>query len=194
MHDGKSLLVVDDQLPVLHLVTERRQAAHPHTLLFGSCNLVADSFAGDFTLELGKRQEDVQGQSSHARGCVELLGYRNERDTLCVEGFHDLGEIEQRARQPVDFIDHHHVDLAGANISEEPLEGRALHRPARKAAVVIQARQDRPAFVLLGENEGCASFALSVERVERLLQTFLRGLSGVDRAAHSSGRASRRLF
>jgi hypothetical protein len=53
---------------------------------------------------------------------------------------------------------------------------------------VPKFRTDRPVFVFLGEDEGCASFALSVERVERLLQTFLRGLSGVNRAAHSFGK------
>jgi hypothetical protein len=36
MEDGESLLVVDDQLPVLHLVTKRRQTPHPHALLLGS--------------------------------------------------------------------------------------------------------------------------------------------------------------
>ena len=44
--------------------------------------------------------------------------------------------------------------------------------------------------MLLGENKGGASFALGVERVERLLQAFLRRFSGVDRAAHFPGRAS----
>ena len=47
-----------------------------------------------------------------------------------VEGFHDLGEIEQRSREPVDFVDHHHVDLAGTNVGQESLQGRAVHRPA----------------------------------------------------------------
>src|SRR6476659_6759246 len=49
--------------------------------LFGSCDLVANSFANHFPLELGKRQEDVQGESAHACGCIELLGYRDEGDT-----------------------------------------------------------------------------------------------------------------
>ena len=32
---------------------------------------------------------------------------------LRVEGLHDLGEVEERAGQPVDLVDDHHVDLAG---------------------------------------------------------------------------------
>ena len=185
MDDGASFLLVDDQLSVLHVVAKRRQAAHPHALLLGSGDLVADAFAGDFPLELGKREQHVQGKPPHRGRGVELLGDRHEGDAPSVEGFHDLGEVEQRTRQPVDFVDHHHVDLAGANVAKEQLEGRAVHRPAGEAAVVIQCRQDRPAFVLLRENEGRAGLALRVERVEGLLQTFLGRFARVNRAAQS---------
>ena len=41
--DGASFLFVDDQLSVLHVVAKRRQVAHPHALLLGSCDLVADA-------------------------------------------------------------------------------------------------------------------------------------------------------
>ena len=54
MENGASLLLVDDQLPILDVITKRRQAAHPHALLFGSGDLVADTLAGQFPLELGK--------------------------------------------------------------------------------------------------------------------------------------------
>ena len=70
------------------------------------------------------------------------------------------------------------------NIAQEPLQGRALHRPARKTAVVVQSRQDHPAFMLLGEDKGCTGFALGIERVEGLLQA---GLIAIE---PSSGNAS----
>jgi hypothetical protein len=54
---------------------------------------------------------------------------RDEGDAFGVEGFHDLGEIEQRTGQAVDLIDHHHVDFAGADIGKKPLQGRAVHGP-----------------------------------------------------------------
>ena len=137
MTDGESFLLIDDQLPVLHVIAEGRQATHPHALLLGSGDLVADTFAGDLPLELRKREQHVQGEPPHRGGGIELLGDRDEGDAVGVEGFHDLGEVEQRARQPVDFVDHYHIDLAGRDVAEEPLEGRALHRPTGKAAVVI---------------------------------------------------------
>jgi hypothetical protein len=43
--------------------------------------------------------------------------------------------------------------------------------------------QNFPFFLALAEDEGFACFALSIERVERLLQPFFGGLSRVDRAA-----------
>ena len=158
-----SLLLIDDQLPILDVVAERRQAAHPHALLLRRGDLVADSLAGHFPFKLSKGEQDIQGQPPHACGGVELLRDRDERDTTSVKGLHDLGEVEQRARQTVDLINDNHVDLAGGDIGEEPSQGRAVHRPSGKTAVVIQGRQDRPAFVLLGNNEGCAGFALCIE-------------------------------
>jgi hypothetical protein len=83
-----------------------------------------------FLRELSEGEQHVQGQPAHACGRVELLGYRNKRDALGIEGFHDLSKVEQRTRQPVDFVDDHHVDLAGANIVQELFEGRAVqHSP-----------------------------------------------------------------
>ena len=94
MEDSACLLFVDDELPVPDLVAERRQAAHPHALLFRCGDLVADSFAGHLPFKLGKGEKDVEGQPPHARGGVELLRDRDEGDAFRFEDLHDLGEIE----------------------------------------------------------------------------------------------------
>ncbi len=57
-----------------------------------------------------------------------------------IEDLDQLGEVEQRAGQPVDLVDHDDVDLAGCDVGEQPLQGRALQRAAREAAIVIVAR------------------------------------------------------
>ncbi len=54
-----------------------------------------------------------------------------------VEHIDDLGEIGERAGQPVDLVDDDDLNLAGLDVVEQPLEGRALHRAAGQAAVVI---------------------------------------------------------
>ena len=71
-----------DELALLHPIPERRYPAHPHPLLLVGGDLVANALADDLTLELRKRQQNVQGQAAH-RGCrVELLRDRNNDASL----------------------------------------------------------------------------------------------------------------
>src|SRR5262245_7183519 len=51
---------VNDELPVLEVVTERQVAAHPHPLALGGSDLVADALPRHLALELGKREQHVQ--------------------------------------------------------------------------------------------------------------------------------------
>jgi hypothetical protein len=94
---------------------------------------------------------------------LSVLDQSPDLKLVCLEGFNDLREVEQRAGHPVDLIDHHDIDLALTDIAEKPLQGRAVHGPTGKAPVVIERRQHRPAFVLLLENEGRASFTLGIK-------------------------------
>src|SRR5437879_3855742 len=43
---------INDQLALMHVVTERRVAAHPHAFLFGGGDLVPDPLASQFPFEL----------------------------------------------------------------------------------------------------------------------------------------------
>ncbi len=126
--DGLGLGLVDDQLSVFHVITERWIAAHPHALLLGGGNLVADPLAGDLALELGKRQQHVQGQPAHRGGGVERLRHRNEGDAVGIEHFDDLGKVKQRASEPIDLINNDDVHLRFADIVQETLQGWSLQR------------------------------------------------------------------
>ena len=92
--DGPSLVLVDDELAVFDVVAERRHAAHPHALLLGGGDLVADPLADHLPLELGKGQQDIQGQPSHAGGGVELLGDRDEGDAAASKTSTSLAKSE----------------------------------------------------------------------------------------------------
>ena len=133
LDNDASLGVVDGELAVFHIIPQGRHAAHPHALFLGGGDLVADPFAGDFPLELGEGQEDIQGQPSHAGGGVELLGDRHEGDATAVKDVDKLGKIGERARQPVNLIDDDHVDLAFLDIGDQPFQGWPLHRWKRGA-------------------------------------------------------------
>ena len=84
-----------------------------------------------------KDNRTLRGQSSHAGRCVERLGDRDERHLMGVEQLDQLGEVGERAGQPVDLVDDDHVDPVSANIVQQPLEGWPLHRAAGVAAVVV---------------------------------------------------------
>src|SRR3974390_3946953 len=47
-----SLGLIDEELAVLHAVSTRHRATHPHALLFGGGDLVAHALANQLTLEL----------------------------------------------------------------------------------------------------------------------------------------------
>ncbi len=61
-----------------------------------------------------------------------------------VQHVDDLGEVGKRARQPVDLVDDHGLDLAGLDVAEQTLQRWPLHRTAREAAIVIHFRYGRP--------------------------------------------------
>ena len=183
--------VDDDELAVANLVTERRHAAHPQSLLLRSRDLVADTLAGQLALELGKGEEDVQGQTPHRGRRVELLRDRDEGDPLGIEDLDDLGEIGEGARQAIDLVGDQQINLTRLDVGEELLQGRAVHRSAGIAAIVVMLRQHGPTLVPLAPDEGLAGLALGMQRVELLLEPLLAGFAGVDRAAERPPAAGR---
>ena len=135
--DAVGLGLIDGDLAVLGVVAERRHAADPKALALGGGDLVPDALGGDLPLELGKRQQHVEGQPPHRGGRVELLGDGDERHVVLVEQLDQLGEVRQRAGQAVDLVDDDDVDLAGPDVLQQPLQGRAVGIAAREAAIVI---------------------------------------------------------
>src|SRR5882724_9031753 len=99
-----------------------------------------------------------------------------------IEHVNQLSKVGQRAGQAVYLVDDHDLDLAGVNVDEEALQRGALQRATGMTTIVVVCHQRPPALMLLTLDVGLASLALSVERVELLLQAFLRGFARVDRA------------
>src|ERR1700730_17007966 len=62
------------------------------------------------SFELREREQHVKGQASHGRRGIELLGHGDERDGAGIEDLDHLGEIRQRARQPVHLINDDGID------------------------------------------------------------------------------------
>jgi hypothetical protein len=100
-----------------------------------------------------------------------------------VKQFHQLCKIGQRPGQAIDLVDHNDVHLAGADIVQQTLQGRAVGIAAREAAIVVFGAQQRPAGMGLAFDIGLRGLVLSIKGVEVLLQPLVGGDPGVDRAA-----------
>jgi hypothetical protein len=58
-----------------------------------------------------------------------------------IEQLDQLGEVGERAGEAIDLVDHHGVDIAGPDIGQEILQGRAVERVSRDSAAGPGARR-----------------------------------------------------
>src|SRR5260370_30922248 len=114
--------LIDYQTPIAPVIAERHDAAHPEPLLLGGGNLVADALAGHFALELSEGEQHIERQPPHRAGGIELLGHRHERHAVGVEDLDHLGEVGERAGQPVDLVYHHYIDQLVTNVVQQALQ------------------------------------------------------------------------
>jgi len=63
--DGQGFGFIDGEGPVLSVIADGYPASHPHALLLGRGDLVADPLTRDFALELRKGQKDIEGKAAH---------------------------------------------------------------------------------------------------------------------------------
>ena len=96
---------------------------------------------------------------------------------MSIEDLDHLGEIGERAGQPVDLVDDDDVDPPGLDVGKQALQRRALQGGARDAAIVVTGGQRDPPLVLLAGDIGCAGLPLGLQRVEGLLEAFFRGFT-----------------
>src|SRR5262249_19716858 len=119
-------LLDDDRCAVLEVIAKGQGASHPNPLALGGGDLVADALRGDLALELGKGQENVEGQPTHRRRRVELLGDGDKGDVMGIEQFDQFCEVGQRSGQPIDLVDDDDVDLPATDIVQKLLQVRTI--------------------------------------------------------------------
>ena len=141
-------------------VADRHKATHPHAFPFRRGDLIADALSGYLSFELCERQQDVERETAHRGGGIELLRYRYERDAVRVEDFHHACKVRQRARKPVNFVHHDDVDQTLLDIDEQPAQRWSLHRASRKATVVISCVDGAPTLAALAGDERFARLSL----------------------------------
>src|SRR5258708_4229424 len=180
---------MDDELAVADLIAERGPTPHPHALLPGGGDLVADALANDLPFELGEGHEHVERHPPHGALGIERLRDRHKGYAVMLEGLNQLEKIQHRARKTIDLVNDHDIDAAGLNVSHETFKGRAVERAAGHAAIVVAVRDLDPTFPALACDVGLAGLPLGVQRVELHLEAILAGFPGIDRAAQFAGQA-----
>ena len=72
-----------------------------------------------------------------------------------VEQLDQLGEVRERAGEPVDLVDDDNIDPAVPDVRQQPLQGGALGRAAGIAAVIVTGADQGPAVMGLAADVGC---------------------------------------
>jgi len=164
-------------------VAKRDRPPDPNALALGGGNLVPHPLPNQLPFELGKRQQDIEREPAHAGAGVEGLRDRHERHVMGIEQLNDLGEISERAGEPIDLVNQHNVDRPRPDIGQELPHGRTLERGAGECTIVVAVREQALAFVRLTLYICLAGLALGIERGKGKVEVMLGGFAGIDGAA-----------
>ena len=103
-----------------------------------------------------------------------------------IECLDQLGEVGERAGQPIDLVDDDHVDPSRLHIDEQLLERRPIQRAAGEAAVVVTIPNQSPALMRLALDVGLARLPLGVEGIEVLFEPLVGRDPRIDRATETA--------
>ncbi len=135
-------------------------------------DLVPDTFAGDLTLELGKGQQHIEGQPSHRGGGVKRLSHRYKGRVVGIKDINDFGKIREASCEPVDFVDHHHIDEALLDVCQQFAQSRSLDGSTRITTVVIEVGKASPALMFLARDKSLTGLPLGIQGVKFLVKSF----------------------
>ncbi len=101
---------------------------------------------------------------------------------MLVKILDEFGEIPERSGQPIDLVDDDDIDLPALHGLQQFRQTGSIEIAAGIPTVVVVARRELPSFVRLTADIGPTGFALSIERIEILLQPTVGRHAGVNRA------------
>ena len=126
-----------DELVIDEIVAIGDASAHEHAEPERGADLVADAVADHLALELRERGEDVHDHASGGVRGVELLGDGDKGDFVLLEDVVELREVRKRAREAVDLVHDHDIDLAVFDVLNHLLERRAVRVASGESAVAV---------------------------------------------------------
>jgi hypothetical protein len=78
-----------------------------------------------------------------------------------VKQLRQLGEVDERPGQAIDFVDDHNVDSALPDVREQLLQPGSVQAAAREASIIVVVPDQFPAFVGLALDVGLRGLSLS---------------------------------
>jgi hypothetical protein len=102
---------------------------------------------------------------------------------VVIEQLDQLGEVRQRSRQAVDFVDNDDIDLPGPDIIQELLEVWPVGGPTGVPAIVIAGSDQGPSGMGLALDIARGGIVLRIQRVELLVKPMLSRNPRIDGAA-----------
>lgn len=115
----------------------RRVAAVEHALFCPVRHYVNCPLRGLFPFQLGKDQDDSDDASADSGRGIKILLRRNQVNTLVLERFVHIFEIDDRTGKPINFLNDNRVDLPLADITSHLLESRPLQILPGKAILPV---------------------------------------------------------
>ncbi len=82
---------------------------------------------------------------------------------MVIEQLDQLGEVRQRSRQAVDFVDNDDIDLPGPDIIQELLEVWPVGGPTGVPAIVVAGSDQGPSGMGLALDIGRGGIVLRVQ-------------------------------
>src|SRR5436305_2095091 len=110
--------LIHREFTALDVVAEHRQSARPFSFAPRRMHFVASSILNQFSFELGKREQHIQGETPERRRGVECLSHRYERCVMFIKNSNNRGKVKQRTAEPVHLIYHYTVNKLAGDISQ----------------------------------------------------------------------------
>ncbi|MPM54196.1 hypothetical protein SDC9_100970 [bioreactor metagenome] len=129
---------------------------------------------------MGEGHQDIEHHAPRTAGGVDILRHAHKGGFVLIEERQQTGEVQQRTRQTVQFVDDHRVNPPCPDVVQQTLQRGPFQIAAAESAIVITFRKALPVSMFLAEDERLPGFALGIEAVELHVQPFVGAFARID--------------
>lgn len=100
-------------------------------------HIVGHTFGSVLTFQLRKRSENVHDSPAHGRGGVEGFLYGDKGYIVLLENFIHGGEFLHVTADPVQLVDHNHIQHIFFDVAHQLLKAGAVHILSGEAFILV---------------------------------------------------------